>query len=56
MQSFTADGNFKADQLIHKNAAEDVHLTTGEGFMTNKARYQSHLDIAVESEQVCDLQ
>jgi len=55
MRSFAADGNFKADHLVQKNAENDVHLTNGECFMTNESRYQRHLNIAIESPQVCGI-
>jgi len=52
MRSFAADGNFKANHLVQKNAENDVHLTKGECFMMNESEYQRHLKIAVESPQV----
>ncbi len=45
---FTADGNFKADHLTPKNAADDVWLTEGEGFMTAAEPYEAHLKDATE--------
>lgn len=52
MRSFVADGNFKAVHLKQKDDRSDVWLTSGEGFMTNKTRYEMHLDIAKETKSV----
>jgi hypothetical protein len=52
MRSFVADGNFKADHLVQKNDKTDVWLTDGEGFMTNTARYEMHLQTAEETKTV----
>lgn len=52
MRSFVGDGNFKANHLKQKNDMADVHLTSGEGFMTNEERYKKHLDIAEETRSV----
>ena len=46
---FTADGNFKADHLTPKDAADDVWLTEGEGFMTAAGPYEAHLKDATEN-------
>ena len=46
---FVADGNFKADHLTPRNAADDVWLTAGEGFMTPEGPYQAHLKDATEN-------
>ena len=55
MRSFIADGNFKAVHLKQKDDASDVWLTSGEGFMTNEARYQIHLQKAQETKSVSGL-
>jgi len=52
MCSFVADRNFKAIHLKQKNDNSDVWLTSGEGFMTNVARYQTHLEKAKETKTV----
>ena len=52
MRSFVADGNFKAIHLRQKNDNTDVWLTSGEGFMTNTARYEIHLQKATETKTV----
>jgi Kyakuja-Dileera-Zisupton transposase len=52
MRSFVADGNFKANHLKQKNDNSDVWLTSGEGFMTNTARYEIHLQTAKETKTV----
>lgn len=52
LRSYVADGNFKADHLKQKNDQTDVWLTDGEGFMTERARYENHLNAAKESVQV----
>ena len=52
MQSFVADGNFKADHLKQKNDSSDVWLTNGEAFMTNVDRYKIHLQTATEHKLV----
>jgi len=44
-----ADGNFKADHLTPKNAADDVWLTEGEGYMTAEVPYEEHLKDATEN-------
>ncbi|KAF8868310.1 hypothetical protein CPB84DRAFT_1756485 [Gymnopilus junonius] len=46
-RSFIADGNFKADHLVPRNAEDDVHLTDGEAFMTWQADYSEHLKEAI---------
>ena len=52
MQSFVADGNFKANHLKQSNDGDDVWLTNGEAFMTNVARYHEHLAEAQETKTV----
>ena len=52
LRSYVADGNFKADHLKQKNDDTDVWLTDGEGFMTERSRYEAHLNAAKESTQV----
>ncbi|EAU83220.2 hypothetical protein CC1G_11681 [Coprinopsis cinerea okayama7 len=47
-RSFVADGNFTC---VHRKRANqgEVYLKNGEGFMTEKDRYQKHLKIAKET-------
>ena len=52
MRSFVVDGNFKANHLKQKNDNSDIWLTSGEGFMTNTARYKIHLQTAKETKTV----
>ena len=52
MQSFVADGNFKADHLKQNNNISDVWLTNGEAFMTNVNRYEIHLQTAIDHKLV----
>ena len=52
LRSYVVDGNFKADHLKQKNDDTDVWLTDGEGFMTERSRYEAHLNAAKESTQV----
>lgn len=52
MRSFVADGNVKADHLKQKTDDTDVWLTNGEGFMTQRDPYETHLSAAKESVQV----
>jgi hypothetical protein len=46
------DGNFSAEQLKMKRPEDDVHLTYGTGFLTEEARYQNHLKVAIEIKEV----
>ncbi|KAF9521376.1 hypothetical protein CPB83DRAFT_778848, partial [Crepidotus variabilis] len=46
------DGNMTADHVRQKSDGKDVWLTNGEGFMTNKDEYHSHLSAALEIKQV----
>jgi isoleucyl-tRNA synthetase len=55
MRSFVADGNFKANHLRQKDDTADVWLTSGESFMTNVDRYNTHLQQATESKLVSTL-
>ena len=43
IRKFCADGNFKADHLNQRNAADDVSLSDGDAFMTASQPYQEHL-------------
>lgn len=52
MRSLVVDGNFKADHIKLKRAADDVWLTDGEGMMTARAPYKAHLAIAIETKEV----
>jgi len=52
MRSLVVDGNFTADHIKLKRAADDVWLTDGEGMMTARAPYKAHLAIAIETKEV----
>ena len=47
-----ADGNFSAQHMNMLNPQDDLGLTDGEGYMTNEAKYEAHLEDAKESKQV----
>ncbi|KAF9521344.1 hypothetical protein CPB83DRAFT_741929, partial [Crepidotus variabilis] len=49
--TLAADGNMTADHVRQKSDGQDVWLTNGEGFMTNKDQYRSHLSAALEMKQ-----
>lgn len=51
-RSFAMDGNFSAIHQYRADAADDVNLTNGEFFMTEKTRYQAHVSTAKDSDQV----
>jgi len=42
------DGNFKADHIRQKRAADDVFLTNGELYMTAPGPYNEHLEEAIK--------
>ena len=44
-----ADGNFSAQHMNMLNPQDDAD---GEGYMTNEAKYEAHLEDAKESKQV----
>jgi len=56
MRSFVVDGNFKANHLKQKNNNSDIWLTSREGFMTNTAHYEIHLQTAKETKTVSNSQ
>ena len=45
---FTADGNFKADHVRQKSAADDIWLSDGLGMTTNHSEYKHFLENAKE--------
>jgi len=47
IRSLVVDGNFKADHVKQKNAADDVFLTNGQAFMTERKAYATHLEEAI---------
>lgn len=51
-RGYVFDGNFSAEQLRMKRPEDDVHLTDGTGFLTEDARYQEHLKVAIEIKEV----
>ena len=51
-RSYVADGNFS---LVHQAATtdvEDIWIKSGEGFITERTRYQEHLSTATERKDV----
>lgn len=48
MRSFVVDGNFTADHIKQSRPDDDVWLTDGEGLMTAKGPYASHIKKAVD--------
>ncbi|KAI6143082.1 hypothetical protein BKA82DRAFT_4017826 [Pisolithus tinctorius] len=42
-ETFVMDGNFKAEHMLPKNAAEEVWLMDGNGFMVTSAPYKEYL-------------
>jgi hypothetical protein len=54
MRSLVVDGNFTADHIRQKRAADDVWLTNGEGMMTAQGPYHAHLAIAIETKDVSE--
>jgi hypothetical protein len=48
-----ADGNFKADHVRQKNAADDIWLSDGTGMTTRHSEYKAFLLTAVERKTVC---
>jgi hypothetical protein len=47
------DGNFSLEHMRMKKSEDDVFLSDGEGYMVQSAPYQEHLNISVETSQVC---
>jgi hypothetical protein len=45
---FVADGNFKADHVRQKNAADDVWLSEGSGMIPERKEYLKFLATAIE--------
>lgn len=43
------DGNFKAVHDRQKRPEDDVHLTEGYSFMTERERFMKHLQVALET-------
>ena len=52
MRSLVIDGNFMANHIKLKRAADDVWLTDREGMMTARAPYKAHLAVAMETKEV----
>lgn len=52
MRSFVADGNFKADHIRSKRPQDDVWLSDGEGMMTAREPYATHIKAAKASKDV----
>jgi len=45
-RTLVMDGNFKAEHLYPSNAADEVYLMDGQGFMVTDAMYKKHLSLA----------
>lgn len=52
MRSFTTDGNFTADHIKQKRDQDDVWLADGEGIMTAREPYTTHLKTAKPPKEV----
>lgn len=52
-RSLVFDGNFSQSHLKQKRPDDDVWLTAGEGMMTERTRYEKHLQVAIEVKEVC---
>ena len=52
MRSFVADGNFTADHIKQKRPQDDVWLSDGEGMMTAREPYATHIRLAKETKEV----
>lgn len=52
MRSFTTDGNFTADHIKQKRDEDDVWLADGEGIMTAREPYGTHLKTAKPTKEV----
>jgi hypothetical protein len=50
---FVIDGNFTAVHLRQKHPENDVWLTDGTGYMTQRVPYQEHLKVARNRTEVC---
>lgn len=53
MRSFVTDGNFTADHIKQKRDQDDVWLADGEGIMTAREPYKTHLKTAKPPKDVC---
>jgi hypothetical protein len=53
MRSFVVDGNFTADHIKQKRNQDDVWLSDGEGIMTAREPYATHLKTAKPTTDVC---
>jgi len=52
MRSFTVDGNFTADHIKQKRPDDDEWLNDGNGMMTAREPYASHVISAKETKSV----
>lgn len=51
-RGFVLDGNFSCNHKAQRNAADDVWLKAGEGYMVERSRYEKHLQTAPEIKEV----
>jgi hypothetical protein len=47
-----ADGNFKLEHMLIKNAEADIYLSDGQSFLVEDKQYQNHIATSVQSKQV----
>lgn len=52
LRQLAFDGNFSQQHLAQKFPGDDVWLTNGDLFMVARARYKSHLKVAIEIKEV----
>src|SRR6266567_946298 len=52
MRGFVVDGNFTADHIKQTRPYDDVWLTDGEGMMTARAPYATHIKLAKDTKEV----
>ena len=51
-RSFVVDGNFVALHQFQARSVDDVWIKNGESFMTERQKYQQHIDCTVEKREV----
>jgi len=52
MRMFAVDGNFTAVHERQKRPEDDVPLSDGLSFMTERSRYLEHLKVGLETQEV----
>ena len=51
-RSFVVDGNFVAVHQMQPRSVDDVWIKNGQGYMTERLRYQEHIENTVECREV----